>query len=185
MRRLTPLALLFISACAPMAPSVSQTSPLPANPPGTPSAGADGSVPATLGSDASAPPASSVCRNPAEHVYHPYRLQVRNPCMTLSGVVDRIKDEPDGDYHVRLRLDPQFASLIDTANLVQQAGDLILEPVCIHAITQADAVSACAGFTNTMTVPPRGTHVIATGAYVLDTDHGWMELHPLWDIHRG
>jgi hypothetical protein len=105
--------------------------------------------------------------------------------MTLTGVIDRIKDEPDGDYHVRLRLDPQFGSLVNSANVTQQGGDLVLEPVCIHAITQADAVSACAGYTNPLSVPAPGTHVTATGAYVLDTDHGWMELHPLWDIHPG
>jgi hypothetical protein len=105
--------------------------------------------------------------------------------MTVSGTVNRIKNEPDGDYHVRLRLDPQFAGLINDANVRMQAGDLILEPVCIHAVTQADAIGACAGYANPLSIPPSYTHVIATGAYVLDTDHGWMELHPLWDIHPG
>ena len=105
--------------------------------------------------------------------------------MTVSGTVNRIKDEPDGDYHVRLYLDPQYAALINDANVRLQAGDLILEPVCIHAITQADAMSACAGYANPLSMPPPYTHVVATGAYVLDVDHGWMELHPLWDIHPG
>ena len=105
--------------------------------------------------------------------------------MTVSGTVNRIKNEPDGDYHVRLRLDAQFAGLINDANVQKQAGDLILEPVCIHAVTQADAVGACAGYANPLSIPPPYTHVVATGAYVLDTDHGWMELHPLWDIHPG
>ncbi len=105
--------------------------------------------------------------------------------MTVTGTVNRIKDEPDGDYHVRLYLDPQFAGLINDANVRLHAFDHILEPVCIHAITQADAVSACAGYSNPLSVPPPYTHVSATGAYVLDIDHGWMELHPLWDIHPG
>ena len=174
--------LLFMSACTvPSAvPSPSPNSPTPVDstsPTAAPSVESSGLATPTS--------TSSVCRSPTEHVYHPYRLEVRNPCLTLTGIVDRIKDEPDGDYHVRLHLDAPFAQLINAANVAQQAGDLILEPVCIHAITQADAVSACAGFTNSMSVPPPGTHVVATGAYVLDTDHGWMELHPLWDIHPG
>jgi hypothetical protein len=175
------VAVLSLSACAAtsVAPSPSATSP--------PSVGSPGPTVAAGVPSASAggPPTGSVCRSPAEHVYHPYRLQVRNPCLTLTGVIDRIKDEPDGDYHVRLHLDPQYASLVNSANVTQQGGDLVLEPVCIHAITQADAVSACAGYTNPLSVPAPGAHVTATGAYVLDTDHGWMELHPLWDIHPG
>ena len=187
MRWLGPLAVLSLSACAATSvapspsstPTPSATSPLSIGSPGPTTAAGVPSAPA------SGAPTGSVCRSPTEHVYHAYRLQVRNPCLTLSGVIDRIKDEPDGDYHVRLHLDPQFASLVNSANVAQQGGDLVLEPVCIHAITQADAVSACAGYTNPLAVPARGTHVIVTGAYVLDTGHGWMELHPLWDIHPG
>jgi hypothetical protein len=180
-RWLSPLAALSLSACAAtsVAPSPSATGPLSVDSPGPTNAGG---VPSASASGA---PTGSACRSPAEHVYHPYRLQVRNPCLTLTGVIDRVKDEPDGDYHVRLHLDPRFANLVNSANVAQQGGDLVLEPVCIHAITQADAVGACAGYTNPLLIPARGTHVIATGAYVLDTDHGWMELHPLWGIQPG
>jgi hypothetical protein len=179
-RRLAPLSLLFMSAC-----TVTSVAPSPAASPSS----AGSSAPATVGVEpsvsASGEPPASVCRSPAEHVYHPGRLLVLNPCMTVTGAVDRIKEERDGDYHVRLHLDAPYADLVNAENVAQQAGDLILEPVCIHAITQADAVSACVGFTNPMVIPTPGTHVVATGAYVLDTDHGWTELHPLWDIHPG
>lgn len=181
-------AVIALAACdqssALLTPSPSVSAGITTTPPASPAApGAQPPVasPAT----SPVPPPNSVCRTPSEHVYHPYRLQVRVPCMTVSGTVNRIKDEPDGDYHVRLYLDPQFSGLINDANNRQQAGDLILEPVCIHAITQADAVSACAGYANPLTMPPPYTHVVATGAYVLDTEHGWMELHPLWEIHPG
>ena len=30
--------------------------------------------------------------------------------------------------------------------------------------------------------PPMGAQVKATGPYVLDTDHGWMEIHPVWAV---
>ena len=183
---MTVLAMLGLAACTGSSaltgpsPSTSVASSSSSSPTAS---GAGSGTPSPVASPSS--PAASVCRNPSEHVYNPYRLELRNPCMTVTGVIDRIKDEADGDYHVRLHLDPQFSGLINDANIRQQAGDLILEPVCIHAITQADAVSACAGYANPLTMPPPYTHVVATGAYVLDTEHGWMELHPLWEIHPG
>ena len=61
--------------------------------------------------------ASSVCRDPTEHVYHPDRLQLRNPCMTVTGTVAAVRSEPDGDYHILLRLDPPFAGLINARNV--------------------------------------------------------------------
>ena len=50
-------------------------------------------------------------------------------------------------------------------------------------MTQADAVSACAGYHNPLVIPPVGAHVTVTGAYVLDLDHGsWAEIHPVTAI---
>jgi hypothetical protein len=110
---------------------------------------------------------------------------MRNPCQTVAGVITSIKTEADGDLHVRLRLDPQYATLINSMNTDGQHGDLVLEPVCERVVTQRDAMAACSGYTNPINVPPVGTHVVAVGAYVLDNQHGWMELHPLYEIHAG
>src|SRR5260370_25286799 len=63
-----------------------------------------------------------------------------------------------------------------------QGGDLILEPVCENPITQADAVAACQGYHNPLVLPPLGSHVTVTGPFVLDTDHGWNQIHPLESI---
>jgi hypothetical protein len=30
-----------------------------------------------------------------------------------------------------------------------------------------------------LTLPPVGAHAQVTGSYVLDTNHGWMEIHPI------
>jgi len=103
--------------------------------------------------------------------------------MTVTGTVAAVRSEPDGDYHILLRLDPPFAGLINARNVSGEHGDLVLEPVCELAVTQRDAVSTCAGVAPTIARPAVGSHVSATGAYVLDVDHGWMELHPLWEIH--
>ena len=91
--------------------------------------------------------------------------------------------EPDGDYHIRLLLDSQFAGLINARNVSGEHGDLVLEPVCEHGVTQRDAIAARAGVAPSVPLPAVGIHALATGAYVLDQAHGWMELHPLWDIH--
>ena len=128
-------------------------------------------------------PAASVCRDPTEHVYHPYRLQLRNRCLTVTGSVFAVRSEPDGDYHILLKLDAPYANLINSANVSGEHGDLVLEPVCELPVTQQDAIASCAGVAPPIARPAVGSHVSATGAYVLDVDHGWMELHPLWEIH--
>ena len=119
-------------------------------------------------------------------MYHPYRLRLVNACMTVSGTIAAIRSEADGDYHVLLALDPPYRSLLQPANFTGEHGDLLLEPICQHPATQADAVGPCQGSIPQIPIPPPGTHVVATGAYVYDLDHGgWAELHPLFEIHPG
>ena len=126
--------------------------------------------------------AQGCLQDPMLHVYNPDRLRVLNPCVTVSGTVELIRSEADGDYHVRVQLDAgQLCggqNCLDAANLSQQGGDLVVEPVCEHSITQTDAVAACSGYHNTLAVPPVGTHTTVTGPWVLDQDHGWNEIHP-------
>jgi hypothetical protein len=130
------------------------------------------------------------------HVYHPARLKVLAPCKTVTGVVDFIRiPEPDGDTHVNIKLDPGQQRLIhrpgvtpgssqDYNNTRWQLGDLVTEPICQHQVIQPDAKAACAGFRDPIQIPPVGSHVQVTGVYVLDTDHGWTELHPVSTIKR-
>ncbi len=113
------------------------------------------------------------------HVYNPSRLKVIEPCLTLTGYIDEVKREKDGDDHILLRLDKGEENYLNNKNIEDQHGDLVLETVCINPATQLDAVAACAGFNNNITIPSRGTHVKVTGSYVLDTAHGWMEIHPV------
>ena len=124
--------------------------------------------------------------DPSSHVYNPDRLRVIQSCITASGTVDFERKEADGDYHVGLKLDPQYANLVNTCNATclnaAEHGDLVVEPVCELPVTQADAVAACAGYHNPIVLPQVGAHVTVTGAYVVDVDHGWAEIHPLMTI---
>jgi hypothetical protein len=113
------------------------------------------------------------------HVYHPYRLHVVSACRTVTGTVQEVRQEADGDLHILLRPDARFASLLDSANVSDQNSDLVLEPVCAGAVSQADAEAACSGFRSGVTIPGAGDRIRVTGSYVLDADHGWMEIHPV------
>jgi len=119
------------------------------------------------------------------HVYNPQRLQVIDPCKTVSGIIESKRSEADGDYHIRLKLDPQFSNLVTAANLKEQFGDLVLEPICMNRVTQTDAISACHNFRQSIDIPAVGSHVQVTGSYVLDKQHGkWAEIHPITSINK-
>lgn len=113
------------------------------------------------------------------HVYNPSRLQVVSSCVEVTGSVVLVRKEADGDAHIQLALDPQFANMTNGANDNAQGGNLILEPICVFPVTQQDAIAACAGFKSPVSVPGVGQRVDTWGVYVLDTspNHGWMEVH--------
>jgi hypothetical protein len=103
-------------------------------------------------------------------------------CRSVSGIIESIRTERDGDFHIRVKLD-EFSDLINSANINGRFGDLVVEPICVNKITQASAISACQDFHQNIEVPPIGTHVAITGSYVLDKEHGnWAEIHPVTSI---
>ncbi|HYY90477.1 MAG TPA: hypothetical protein VE955_00650 [Candidatus Dormibacteraeota bacterium] len=132
---------------------------------------------------------TSHCSDPnsiSSHVYNPYRLDIVKSCTTASGFVDDVRQEADGDYHILVALDSQYSSLTNTANDNYQNGDLVVEIICALPITQQDAVAACQGYTNNITIPSISDHVTVTGPYVLDTDHyNWAEIHPVYTLTIG
>lgn len=117
------------------------------------------------------------------HVYHSYRLIVHTECMTVTGTVDEIYSEADGDYHMRLVVDTQYRYMLNSANMTSEYGDLVCEPICqASPITQSDAVQPCSGLHGSVFLPNAGEYVAVTGSYVTDNDHGWNELHPVTTI---
>jgi hypothetical protein len=108
---------------------------------------------------------------------------VLRACIRVTGTVAAIRKEADGDLHILLALDPAYRSLLRPANQGEELGDLVVEPVCVRSVTQADAVAICVSDPDPLpnVFPVVGEHVWMEGRYVLDLDHGgWAELHPLY-----
>jgi hypothetical protein len=126
------------------------------------------------------------------NVYHPNRLKVVSPCTTVSGTVESVRAEEDGDIHFDLALDPQYASMLTAANSAGQHGWLVVEivpadePGCTPGSPPRPATGSydygiCSGADERP--PSLGSHVYVTGPSVLDEDHGgWAEVHPVWAI---
>src|SRR5258707_10153415 len=48
-----------------------------------------------------------------QYVYNPGRLQILDSCISVTGAVEEVRKEPDGDVHIRFPLDQHFASLLN------------------------------------------------------------------------
>jgi hypothetical protein len=134
----------------------------------------------------------------AKHVYHPARLVVKSPCITVRGTImdathgkdathrkhkDGLRHEPDGDTHGWLKLDPGQENLLNAGNRKKEGGNLVFEVVCKYHVTQEDALAACQDYVSPIVIPPVGTHVCVTGPHVQDQEHAkWMEIHPVYSI---
>lgn len=127
-------------------------------------------------------------------MYHPQRLVVQRECTTVTGTVDCVRSEPDGDVHIRLRVDSGFSALLTPGNDAEHCPGapgphLVVEiiPQQCGGVPQRDAEDNCAdngGFTSPR-APAAGQHVSVTGPLVVDTSpghgqsgSGWAEIHP-------
>lgn len=113
------------------------------------------------------------------------RLHVIRNCVQVTGTIESARAERDGDWHIRLKLDPAFRDMLDDKNISEEHGDLVLEPVCSNPIRQHDTIDegACDGFKQDIFDKSMiGEHVEVVGAYVTDMEHGWNELHPVTSI---
>jgi len=130
-----------------------------------------------------APRTGCVATDQNRYVYNPARLQVVTACLQVSGTVAAIRMEADGDLHILVALDPAYAHLLRPANQGEELGDLVVEPVCVRSVSQADAVAICAADSDPIASLPSsvGAHIWLQGRYVFDLQHrGWAELHPLY-----
>jgi len=109
-------------------------------------------------------------------------LHVMEGCIAVTGAIRHIKREADGDDHIQLAVDPEFAKLLNERNKTAQGDSLILEPVCQGPPVLAEAHAACRDFHSPVSVPAAGDKIRVVGSYVLDTESGWMEIHPVSSI---
>jgi len=137
--------------------------------------------------------------DPLAGVYLPSRLTVKNACTTVSGTVDCVKHEPDGDEHIRLRPDPAYRRLLTPANAFQQCTNEKDPHFVVEIIPQVghrpftDNSATKGGFV-TPDAPAAGAHITVTGPLVWDTNllhdlvypgrdvRDWAEIHPAWNI---
>jgi hypothetical protein len=134
----------------------------------------------------------TACRpDPLANVYHPTRLRVIQACVTVTGTVRSRRVEDDGDAHVDVALDDPFVGMLVSENFDHQHGWLVVEivpadrPGCTVGQPPRPATGTydygiCTGAN--VPTPNIGDHVSTTGPYVLDTHHGWAEIHPAWWI---
>lgn len=128
-------------------------------------------------------PVACIATDQDQYVYHPYRLKVGAACIRVTGVVQAVRHEADGDFHILLAVDAQYNSLLAPANQGVELGDLVVEPICVHGVAQTDAIAVCAADPDPLPPPYPivGDRVWMEGRYVFDLDHGgWAELHPLY-----
>jgi hypothetical protein len=114
-----------------------------------------------------------------KHVWKPDRLEVHDWCKTVTGIIEEINAEDDGDTHMLLRLDKGQEKLVNKRNKKKKDGCLVIEAICVNNIYKKKAVLPCQGYVNNVLIPPQGSHVRVTGSYVNDTSNGWMEIHPI------
>lgn len=127
-----------------------------------------------------------------KRVYHSKRLvPTKLGCITVTGKVIAVRREADAARHILLMLDDdgtatgaaQILSLLNSVNMTKQKGCLVVEPICVDKkVRQKDAIAACKGYVNRVTIPRVGDHVAVSGVHVLDKQHGHMELHPVSQI---
>lgn len=117
-----------------------------------------------------------------KHVWDPPRLQVIDMCKEVTGVIEETSAQDDGDGHMLLKLDAGQEDLLNKENKKEKNGDLVIEVICANEITKKKAKQPCEGYLNNVKIPQIGQHVKVTGSYVIDTNNGWTEIHPVTKI---
>ena len=121
---------------------------------------------------------------PEAGVHSPDRLQVLDPCKHAEGTVVDVARQDDGDYHVWFKPDPGYEPLLNAENHFQAKPAMLAEitPDCDLATNPPDAQSAARCPKSSLPIPMLGDHIAIDGPWVLDTDHGWREIHPVDSI---
>jgi hypothetical protein len=97
-------------------------------------------------------------------------LRVLLECQDATGTVMHTKNMDDGDYKFFLKLDPEFAFLVNDKNKEETEGFLVVEIVPPDRNIQG------------VYLPQDGDRVHVWGTWVTDKPKGWHEIHPTWKV---
>src|SRR5581483_5462143 len=115
-----------------------------------------------------------------DHVHDRSRLRVVQACTAVDGRVISVHRYADGDLHILLA--PDRKSAVNVINLIRARGALVLEAICEHTPTESRSQAACGDYRSAIAAPALGDRIRVTGAYVIDGDRGWVEIHPITRI---
>ena len=119
-----------------------------------------------------------------DHIYFPERF-VWKGCRVVTGVADGGTASPDGDYHARLKLDPQYRSMLTAGNINFYGGWLVLEQPCVHKTNKKFVGTKCDNFRGKDPKLKPGARYRLVGNYVIDTQHHrWAELHGISSVQK-
>lgn len=120
-------------------------------------------------------------------MYSPDRLQVLAPCKHAAGSVVVVVHEDDGDFHIWFRPDSGFEALLNSENHFQSRPAMLAEivPDCPLNSNPSNASAAARCPKTKLSIPVIGNHISIWGPWVLDTEHGWREIHPVDSIQIG
>ena len=107
--------------------------------------------------------------------------KVSAPCIYLTGVVEQVKPEDDGDMNIQLKPDSQYSVLLNSYNIKEGAGNIGLEPICVVSPLRPAFKESCKGYSSHVFIPAVGMHIGVKGSYGQDK-HYWMEIHPVTSI---
>ncbi len=113
--------------------------------------------------------------------YNAEEEKVSAPCIYLTGVVQQVRPEDDGDMNIQLKPDSQYSGLLNSYNSNDGGGNIGLEPICVVRPSKTVFKKACKGYSNHVTIPEVGMHIGVKGSYGQDK-HYWMEIHPVTSI---
>ena len=118
------------------------------------------------------------------HIYFPQRF-IWKGCRVVTGIAQGGTDSPDGDYHARLQLDPQYRSMLTAGNINFYGGWLVLEQPCVFKTNKKFVGDKCTGYRAKDPHLHPGARYRLVGNYVIDTQHhDWAEVHGISSIQR-
>ena len=113
---------------------------------------------------------------PCNRVHHPKRLILLDSSETLSGRVEKVESDMDGDIHIQLRIHDSV--LLSKNNHKDENGCMVGEIVC----AAPSIFPICWFYKNKIIIPKQGDSIEITGPYVFDKGHNITEIHPIMDL---